>query len=86
MDLHMPRLDGLAATRRVRQRRTGDRPRIVAMTASATDDSRRACFAAGMDGFLTKPIEPAELARVIADAVPSSTCTCAAEASPKRKK
>ena len=70
MDLHMPRLDGLAAARQARERRPGNRLRIVAMTASATDDSRRACFAAGMDGFLTKPIEPAELARVVADAVP----------------
>ncbi|OLE22423.1 MAG: hypothetical protein AUG44_24890 [Actinobacteria bacterium 13_1_20CM_3_71_11] len=67
MDLHMPRLDGLAATREVRQRRPGDRPRIVAMTASATDESRRACLAAGMDDFITKPVEVSDLARVVAE-------------------
>ncbi|OLE23328.1 MAG: hypothetical protein AUG44_22570 [Actinobacteria bacterium 13_1_20CM_3_71_11] len=68
MDLHMPRLDGLAAARQARERRPGNRPRIVAMTASATDESRRACLSGGMDDFLTKPVEPAELARVVADA------------------
>jgi signal transduction histidine kinase/CheY-like chemotaxis protein len=66
MDLHMPRLDGLAATREARLRRPGDRPRIVAVTASATDDSRRACLSAGMDDFITKPVEAADLARVVA--------------------
>ena len=67
MDLHMPRLDGLAATRETRLRRPGDRPRIVAVTASATDDSRRACLGAGMDDFITKPVEAADLARVVAE-------------------
>jgi CheY-like chemotaxis protein len=67
MDLHMPRLDGLAATREARLRRPGGRPRIVAMTASATDDSRRACFGAGMDDFVTKPVELSDLARVAAE-------------------
>src|SRR5439155_692298 len=48
MDLHMPRLDGIGATRRIRMYRPGHRPRIIALTASATDESRRACVAAGM--------------------------------------
>jgi len=65
MDLHMPRLDGLAATREARLRRPGDRPRIVAVTASATDDSRRACLSAGMDDFITKPVEVTDLHRVV---------------------
>ncbi|OLB74129.1 MAG: hypothetical protein AUI14_24480 [Actinobacteria bacterium 13_2_20CM_2_71_6] len=65
MDVHMPRIDGIAATREARWRHPGPRPRIVAMTASATDDSRRACLDAGMDGFLTKPVEAADLARVV---------------------
>jgi len=67
MDLHMPRLDGIAATRRVRLHRPGDRPRIVALTAGATDDNRRACLHAGMNGFLTKPVEARDLVRVIAE-------------------
>jgi len=65
MDLHMPRLDGIGATRRIRMYRPGHRPRIIALTASATDESRRACVAAGMDGFLAKPVEAADLAQVI---------------------
>ena len=65
MDLHMPRLDGIGATRRIRMYRPGHRPRIIALTASATDESRRACVAAGMDGFLAKPVEAADLAQMI---------------------
>jgi signal transduction histidine kinase/CheY-like chemotaxis protein len=67
MDLHMPRLDGLAAAREARRRRPGDRPRIVAMTASATDESRRACLSTGMDDFIAKPVEVGDLARVVAE-------------------
>jgi signal transduction histidine kinase/ActR/RegA family two-component response regulator len=68
MDLHMPRLDGVAATRRVRLHRPGDRPWIVALTAGATDDNRQACRHAGMNDFLAKPVGARELARVVADA------------------
>jgi signal transduction histidine kinase/ActR/RegA family two-component response regulator len=67
MDLHMPRLDGIAATRRVRLHRPGDRPRIVALTAGATDTNRRACLHAGMNDFLAKPVEARDLARVITE-------------------
>ena len=56
MDMQMPGLDGLAATRRIRQLPDwADRP-IVAMTANAFEDDRRACRDAGMDDFITKPI------------------------------
>jgi CheY-like chemotaxis protein len=67
MDLHMPVMDGIDATREIRRDRPDGRPRIVALTASATDDSRRACFAAGMDDFVTKPVEVDELRRVLAE-------------------
>jgi CheY-like chemotaxis protein len=67
MDLHMPRLDGVSATRRVRLHRPGDRPRIVALTANATDEHRRSCLHAGMNDFLAKPVDGRELARVLAD-------------------
>ena len=63
-DIHMPGMDGIEAARAIRagEARLG-RPRmpIVALTADALEDGKRACQAAGMDGFLTKPVDPAEL-------------------------
>ena len=59
MDMRMPVMDGLEATRRLRA--AGNRTPVVALTANAFDDDRRACIEAGMDDFLTKPIEPAAL-------------------------
>lgn len=63
-DIHMPGLDGVEATRRIRaDEQAAGRPRIpiVALTADALETGKRACQDAGMDGFLTKPVDPAEL-------------------------
>jgi CheY-like chemotaxis protein len=58
MDIQMPRVDGLEATREIRKYFMGQRqPRIFAVTAHATTDDRNLCLAAGMDGCLTKPID-----------------------------
>jgi GAF domain-containing protein/DNA-binding response OmpR family regulator len=68
MDVQMPELDGLEATRRIRGRRTGSAPWIVAMTANAMAGDREACIAAGMNDYISKPIRPAELAAALARA------------------
>jgi CheY-like chemotaxis protein len=62
-------LDGIEATRRIRAAEAASGSRrlpIFALTADALDTGRKACLAAGMDGFLTKPVDPAELDAVLA--------------------
>jgi CheY-like chemotaxis protein len=66
MDVQMPRLDGLEATRRVRERWPDRAIRIVGLTANAMAGDREACLAAGMADYVSKPIRPDELARAIA--------------------
>ena len=56
MDVQMPEMDGLDASRSITKRWPNDRPRIVAMTANATQGDREVCLAAGMDDYVTKPI------------------------------
>ena len=59
MDIQMPELDGLDASRRICERwPPGVRPRIIAMTANVRPEDRDACFSAGMDDYLAKPIRP----------------------------
>jgi PAS domain S-box-containing protein len=73
-DIHMPGMDGIEAARAIRagETRTGKRRTpIVALTADALEDGKRACQAAGMDGFLTKPVDPAELEEMFLMLFPS---------------
>ena len=66
MDVQMPELDGLEASRRICERwPVENRPQIIAMTANAMPEDRAACFAAGMDDYLAKPIRPNELAKAL---------------------
>ncbi len=69
MDVQMPGIDGLEATRRICEMLAPEeRPFIVALTAGATKGDREACTAAGMEGYQTKPIRPAEVKAVLEQA------------------
>ncbi|MBN8711902.1 MAG: hypothetical protein BGO12_19490 [Verrucomicrobia bacterium 61-8] len=75
MDIQMPEMDGLETTRQIRviEARQGMRPvRISAVTANSADSDRNACFTAGMDDFLAKPIHLEELEKVVQRAVAST--------------
>lgn len=66
MDLLMPGMTGMEATRRIRAAGLGlSMPPIVAMSALSDKESLRACHEAGMDGYLRKPVDSAELAAVL---------------------
>jgi len=66
----MPGVDGMQATQMIRAaeaRQSRTRTRIVALTADVTASDRDACVAAGMDGFLTKPLDRDRLLDTVAD-------------------
>jgi signal transduction histidine kinase/DNA-binding response OmpR family regulator len=65
MDIQMPELDGLEATRRIRKQWPDRKLTIIAMTANAMAGDRDACIAAGMNDYVSKPIRPAELAAAL---------------------
>ena len=76
MDLHMPGMNGIDATERIRvAERLSDAPRtpIIALTADAFPENRDDCLAAGMDGFLTKPLDREQLATALADHAPAAS-------------
>jgi len=61
MDMQMPELDGLGATRQIRQLPGCDHTPILAITANAFTDDKNRCLDAGMNDFITKPIHPERL-------------------------
>jgi signal transduction histidine kinase/ActR/RegA family two-component response regulator len=67
MDVQMPEMDGMEATAAIREeeKQTGEHLPIIAMTAHSMKGDREACLAAGMDGYVSKPIRPEELFAVI---------------------
>lgn len=73
MDMQMPKLDGLEATRQIRGSSTGKLVPIVAMTANAFAEDRIHCMEAGMNDFLTKPVDPALLHQVLLRQLVQST-------------
>jgi len=63
--MQMPVMDGLEATRRIRAHHPAETLPIIAMTANAFGDDRAACLAAGMNDFITKPVDPERLYAIL---------------------
>jgi two-component system, sensor histidine kinase and response regulator len=80
MDVQMPEMDGIEATRAIRSNLSAQsQPTIIAMTANATNADRRLCLNAGMDHFLSKPVRIKDLAAMLANYRPSHETAAAFE-------
>ncbi len=78
MDVQMPEMDGWTATEEIRKRERGSNTHIpiLALTAHAMKDYEDRCYQAGMDGFVTKPFEPAQLFEAVESVMPGMTAGC----------
>jgi len=77
MDVQMPEMDGMEATARIREKEklSGGRQRVVALTAHAMKGDEERCLAGGMDGYLTKPIRPEELDELLEECMGKRAAT-----------
>jgi signal transduction histidine kinase/ActR/RegA family two-component response regulator len=71
MDCQLPGIDGMEATRRIREKLAGKPLRIVALTANANANIREACLASGMNDFLSKPVRFEQLAQALQRYLPA---------------
>ena len=66
MDIHMPEMDGLEATKLLRQRQENlTSPRIIALSADTVNELQEECFASGMNGFVSKPLQVEDVERLL---------------------
>ncbi len=71
MDIRMPEMDGLTATREIRELWPDDGPKVVAITAFAMDGDQEKCLEAGMDGYIAKPVKVDDLGMLLRNITPA---------------